>query len=283
MASLIHNDFSSAGNISALKDSLDETQGDEGVGPGGMRTLETGQLQSSPNYASDDCSSATSVYASSCTTGSPGALSCSRDNALDCAQASGVYALLHEIQELKDNQVQLEESFENLKSYYQQNYTVIMETLQKEQNRCDLIEQQLSDLTELHQNEIGNFYKKLADMEENIAHQSYFRVADIDEALQACQTHLFKLEQEQQQKVVQPESLQNTTARTLLGKFINVLLAVLAVLLLVVSTVANCVAPFMKTYCRMFSTLLFVALFFLWWHWDASSEYLHHFLLHMTS
>ena len=46
--------------------------------------------------------------------------------------------------------------------------------------RCDLIEQQVSDLTELHQNEIGNFYKKLADMEENIAHQSYFRATDID-------------------------------------------------------------------------------------------------------
>lgn len=87
--------------------------------------------------------------------------------------------------------------------------------------------------------------------------------------------------QQQQQQVVQLEGLENATARTLLGKLINVLLAVMAVLLVFVSTVANCVVPLMKTRSRTLSTLLLVILLaFLWRHWDAISEYLNHFLLH---
>lgn len=87
--------------------------------------------------------------------------------------------------------------------------------------------------------------------------------------------------QQQQQQVVQLEGLENATARTLLGKLINVLLAVMAVLLVFVSTVANCVVPLMKTRSRTLSTLLLVIfLAFLWRNWEAMSQYLDRFLLH---
>ncbi|KAM6927538.1 transmembrane and coiled-coil domains protein 1b isoform 1-T1 [Xenentodon cancila] len=282
IASLLRNKFGSADNIAALKDSLDETQGDEGVG--GSRTLGTGQLQSSPKYGSDDdCSSATSGSAgANSTPGAPGGPPSSRGNTLDHAQASGFDAILHEIQELRENQSRLEESFENLKAHYQRDYTMIMEALQEERFRCERLEEQLNDLTELHQNEILNLKQELASMEEKIAYQSYERARDIQEALEACQTRISKMElQQQQQQVVQLEGLENATARTLLGKLINVLLAVMAVLLVFVSTVANCVVPLMKTRSRTLSTLLLVILLaFLWRHWDAISEYLHRFLLH---
>lgn len=86
--------------------------------------------------------------------------------------------------------------------------------------------------------------------------------------------------QQQQQQVVQLEGLENATARTLLGKLINVLLAVMAVLLVFVSTVANCVVPLMKTRSRTFSTLLLVVLLaFLWRNWEVISQYLDRFLL----
>ncbi|XP_028262383.1 transmembrane and coiled-coil domains protein 1b [Parambassis ranga] len=284
IASLIRNKFGSADNIAALKDSLDETQGEDGVGPGGARTLGTGQLQSSPKYGSDDdCSSATSGSAgANSTPGAPGGPPSSKGNTLDQAQASGFDAILHEIQELRDNQGRLEESFENLKEHYQRDYTMIMEALQEERYRCERLEEQLNDLTELHQNEILNLKQELASMEEKIAYQSYERARDIQEALEACQTRISKMElQQQQQQVVQLEGLENATARTLLGKLINVLLAVMAVLLVFVSTVANCVVPLMKTRSRTLTTLLLVVLLaFLWRHWDAISEYLHRFLLH---
>lgn len=138
IASLIRNKFGSADNIAALRDSLDETQGDEGVGPGGTRALGTGQLQSSPKYGSDeDCSSATSGSAgANSLTGAPGGPPSSKGNTLDHGHASGFDAILHEIQKLRENQGRLEESFESLKAHYQRDYTMIMEALQEERFRC---------------------------------------------------------------------------------------------------------------------------------------------------
>lgn len=140
IASLIRNKFGSADNISALKDSLDEQQGDEPVtstGMAGTRTTGPGQLQSSPKYGSeDDCSSATSGSAgANSTTGAPGGPPSSKGNTLEHGQSSGFDALLHEIQELKDNQNRLEESFEDLKTHYHRDYTDIMQALQEERFR----------------------------------------------------------------------------------------------------------------------------------------------------
>lgn len=139
IASLIRHKFGSADNIAALKDSLDEGQGDEGVAPG-TRALGAGQLQSSPKYASDDdCSSATSGSAgANSTTGAPGGPPSSRGNTLEHGLASGFESIFHEIQELRENQGRLEESFDSLKTHYQRDYTMIMETLQEERFRSGI-------------------------------------------------------------------------------------------------------------------------------------------------
>ncbi|NXF32420.1 TMCC1 protein, partial [Nyctibius bracteatus] len=278
IASLIRNKFGSADNIANLKDSLEEGQED---GTGGKALGVIQNFQSSPKYGSEeDCSSATSgsVGANS-TTGGPVGASGSKTNTLDM-QSSGFDAILHDIQEIRETQARLEESFEDLKVRYQRDYSLIMQTLQEERYRCERLEEQLNDLTELHQNEILNLKQELASMEEKIAYQSYERAQDIQEALEACQTRISKMElQQQQQQVVQLEGLENATARNLLGKFINILLAVMAVLLVFVSTVANCVVPLMKTRNRTFSTLFIVVFIaFLWKHWDAITGYLERFL-----
>ncbi|XP_039626925.1 transmembrane and coiled-coil domains protein 1 isoform X2 [Polypterus senegalus] len=277
IASLFRNKFGSADNISSLKDSLDESQGEDGAKPSGICS----NLQSSPKYGSeDDCSSGTSGSAgANSTSRAPGGPPSSKTNTLE-NQSSGFDTIFHEIQEIREAQGRLEESFENLKSHYQRDYSLIMQTLQDERYRCERLEDQLNDLTELHQNEIINLKQELASMEEKIAYQSYERARDIQEALEACQTRISKMElQQQQQQVVQLEGLENATARTLLGKLINVLLAVMAVLLVFVSTVANCVVPLMKTRNRTFSTFfLVIFIAFLWKNWDAISGYFERFL-----
>ncbi|XP_069499540.1 transmembrane and coiled-coil domains protein 1 isoform X2 [Ambystoma mexicanum] len=273
IASLIRNKFGSADNIS----NLDESQMEEGGKTLGMLS----NLQPSPKYGSEeDCSSATSgSMGANSAADAPGGAGSSKTNTLDM-QSSGFDVLLHEIQEIRDTQVRLEESLEDLKNLYQTDYRLIMQTLQEERYRCERLEEQLNDLTELHQNEILNLKQELASMEEKIAYQSYERARDIQEALEACQTRISKMElQQQQQQVVQLEGLENATARNLLGKLINILLAVMAVLLVFVSTVANCVVPLVKTRNRTCSSL-FVVVFiaFLWKHWDAAADYLERFL-----
>ncbi|XP_011600899.1 transmembrane and coiled-coil domains protein 1 isoform X3 [Takifugu rubripes] len=276
IASLIRNRFGSADNLPSLKDSLDDPSVEEGgrsLGSAGHH------LQASPRYGSDDdCSSATSGSAgANSTTGAPGGPPSSKGNTLERSQSSSFDMLLQEVQDLREGQARLEESLDGLKSHYQRDYTVVMQALQEERFRCERLEEQLNDLTELHQNEILNLKQELASMEEKIAYQSYERARDIQEALEACQTRISKMElQQQQQQVVQLEGLENATARTLLGKLINVLLALMAVLLVFVSTVANCVVPLMKTRSRSFTTLLLILLLaFLWRNWDALSGYTH--------
>ncbi|GCC41911.1 hypothetical protein chiPu_0025929, partial [Chiloscyllium punctatum] len=50
---------------------------------------------------------------------------------------------------------------------------------------CERLEDQLNDLTELHQNEIHNLKQELASMEEKIAYQSHERAQDIQVSAQS--------------------------------------------------------------------------------------------------
>lgn len=146
IASLIRNKFGSADNIPNLKDSLEEGQ----VEDAGKTLGVISNFQSSPKYGSEeDCSSATSgsVGANSTTGGiAVGAASSSKTNTLDM-QSSGFDALLHEIQEIRDAQAGLEESFETLKEHYQRDYSLIMQALQEEKYRCELFEEQVNTST----------------------------------------------------------------------------------------------------------------------------------------
>lgn len=90
------------------------------------------------------------------------------------------------------------------------------------------------------------------------------------EAVESCLTRITKMElQQQQQQVVQLEGVENANARALLGKLINIILALMAVLLVFVSTLANFITPLMKTRARVATTvLLTLLLLVLWKHWD---------------
>ncbi|XP_063093838.1 transmembrane and coiled-coil domains protein 1 isoform X2 [Cavia porcellus] len=135
IASLIRNKFGSADNIPNLKDSLEEGQVEDGTKVLGVIS----NFQSSPKYGSEeDCSSATSgsVGANSTTGGIAVGASSSKTNTLDM-QSSGFDALLHEVQEIRETQARLEESFETLKEHYQRDYSLIMQTLQEERYRSD--------------------------------------------------------------------------------------------------------------------------------------------------
>ncbi|XP_012314767.1 transmembrane and coiled-coil domains protein 2 isoform X1 [Aotus nancymaae] len=279
-ASLIRNKFGSADNIAHLKDPLEDGPPEEAA-----RVLSgSATLVSSPKYGSDDeCSSASASSAgagSNSGAGPGGALGSPKSNALYGAPGN-LDALLEELREIKEGQSHLEDSMEDLKTQLQRDYTYMTQCLQEERYRYERLEEQLNDLTELHQNEMTNLKQELASMEEKVAYQSYERARDIQEAVESCLTRVTKLElQQQQQQVVQLEGVENANARALLGKFINVILALMAVLLVFVSTIANFITPLMKTRLRITSTaLLVLVLFLLWKHWDSLTYLLEHVLL----
>ncbi|XP_072281049.1 transmembrane and coiled-coil domains protein 2 isoform X1 [Pyxicephalus adspersus] len=283
-ASLIRNKFGSADNIPHLKDGIEEDNETQG----GARALSgSATLAPSPKYGSDDeCSSATSGSAGggSNSGAGPAGPGSPRSNTLDGhhhGHHGGFDAILEELCEIKDGQSHLEDSIEDLKSQLQRDYNYMTQCLQEERYRYERLEEQLNDLTELHQNEMTLLKQELASMEEKVAYQSYERARDIQEAVESCLTRITKLElQQQQQQVVQLEGVENANARALLGKFINVLLALMAVLLVFVSTAASFITPLVKTRLRLLSSLLFLlSLLTLWRHWDSITYCLEHVLL----
>ncbi|KAM3935379.1 transmembrane and coiled-coil domains protein 2 isoform 2-T2 [Leptodactylus fuscus] len=283
-ASLIRNKFGSADNIPHLKDGMEE----DGEGQGGSRVLSgSATLAPSPKYGSDDeCSSATSGSAGggSNSGAGPAGPGSPRSNTLDGhhhGHHGGFDAILEELCEIKEGQSHLEDTMEDLKSQLQRDYSYMTQCLQEERYRYERLEEQLNDLTELHQNEMTLLKQELASMEEKVAYQSYERARDIQEAVESCLTRITKLElQQQQQQVVQLEGVENANARALLGKFINVLLALMAVLLVFVSTAASFITPLVKTRLRLLSSLLFLlSLLTLWRHWDCVTYCLEHVLL----
>ncbi|XP_072239140.1 transmembrane and coiled-coil domains protein 1-like [Leuresthes tenuis] len=250
-----------AGNAASLKDSHEE-QDDGSVGSGEAATFGTEELLSSRVHSSeDDCS------------GAAGGPACTSDgNAYD--KPSEFESVLCGIQELCETQGKLEESFQNLRASYHQEHKEILDVLKEDQFRCDLLEDQLINLTQLYQSEILNLKDDLTSVKDKI--ERSHEITDFHEVLEACQTRLLKMELRQEQ-VGHIEVPENTTMRNVVGKLINVLLAFTLVLLVFVSKLAHFVVPLRPSGCLV-SALLFASLFFLIWnYWDIVSEY-HNYL-----
>ncbi|EEB11565.1 transmembrane and coiled-coil domains protein, putative [Pediculus humanus corporis] len=168
--------------------------------------------------------------------------------------------LFRELQERREEIEILKEKLENLKGVHQEIQYLTM-AIQEEKFRSERLEEQINDLTELHQNEVENLKQALTDMEEKVQYQSEERIRDLHEMLENCQTKISKMEhqQAQHQQYVTLEGIDNSNARAVVVKLINVLLTVLQVVLLLVATAAGILMPFLKTRLRILSTLVLIA------------------------
>ncbi|CAH2005669.1 unnamed protein product [Acanthoscelides obtectus] len=170
------------------------------------------------------------------------------------------YLDLHKKTRIIQDQVDgLRENFDIVKTLQTEIHDLNV-ALQEERFRSERLEEQINDLTELHQNEVENLKQAMADMEEKVQYQSEERLRDIHEMLEHCQTKIQKMEHQalQQQQYVTLEGLDNSNARALVVKLINVLLTVLQVVLLLVATGAGIIMPFLRTRLRILSTVIIV-------------------------
>ncbi|XP_030070929.1 transmembrane and coiled-coil domain protein 3 isoform X1 [Microcaecilia unicolor] len=249
-ANLIRNKFGSADNIAHLKNTLDDFRPENT--PRNLSGSAT--LVAKQKYISDDdCSSGTSGSADSNGNQSFGA---GRTSTLD--SQGKLSLILEELKEIKEAQSQLVEDIETLKIQFKRDYGFISQAVQEERYRYERLEDQLNDLTDLHQHETANLKQELASIEEKVAYQAYERSRDIQEALESCQTRISKLEiHQQEQQAVQSETV---NAKVLLGKCINIILAFMTVILVCVSTVAKFIAPMMKSRFHIICTFFAVTL-----------------------
>ncbi|KAK2582928.1 hypothetical protein KPH14_008991 [Odynerus spinipes] len=164
-----------------------------------------------------------------------------------------------ELQEHRESLERMREKLDGLKAL-QQEVAYLSHGLQEERFRCERLEEQINDLTELHQNEVENLKQTITDMEEKVQYQSEDRLRDIHEMLESYQTKICKMEHQQQQhqQYVTLEGLDNSNARVLFVKLINVVLTVMQVILLLVATGAGIMMPFLTTRVRILTTTLVV-------------------------
>ncbi|XP_041851902.1 transmembrane and coiled-coil domain protein 3-like isoform X2 [Melanotaenia boesemani] len=266
-ANLIRNKFGSADNIAHLKTSLDASS-PLATDSSGQGLSSSTSLVSKPKYPSDDECSSGSASISADSNGNPAMGGVSVGQASQGLGQSNLDLCWEEVREIKDAQTQLEEDIEEIKAQFKKEYDIISQTLQDERYRYVHLEGQLNDLTELHQNEMANLKQELASVEERVAYQAHERARDIQEALESCQTRVSKLElqQQQQQQTVQLES---PDARVLLGKSINIMLAIITVILVCVSTAAKFAAPLMRSRYHVVATILGVCFLTIFWkNWD---------------
>ncbi|XP_056137851.1 transmembrane and coiled-coil domain protein 3-like [Lampris incognitus] len=276
-ANLIRNKFGSADNIAHLKTSLDTPPPFPAEGAvKGLSSSTT--MVAKPKYPSDDECSSGSASISADSNGNLLGVGGSLDHAHDLGHNQGqerggdsqsrLALTLEAVREIREAQSQLEEDVEELRAQVKRDYDIIHQTLQEERYRYERLEDQFNDLTELHQHETANLKQELASIEERVAYQACERARDMQEALESCQTRVSKLElqQQQQQQTVQLES---RDARVLLGKSINIMLAIVTVILVCVSTAAKFAAPLMRSRHHVVATFLgicFLAIF--WKNWD---------------
>uniref|UniRef100_A0A1A7Z636 Transmembrane and coiled-coil domain family 3 n=2 Tax=Iconisemion striatum TaxID=60296 RepID=A0A1A7Z636_9TELE len=269
-ASLIRNKFGSADNIAHLKTNLDSSCPSLPPESAGKGLSSSTSLVGKPKYPSDDeCSSGSTSFSAD----SNGNTALGGSSGGQLQQAGGdVHGKLDlyydDVREIKDTQSQLEEDIEEIRTQFKKHYDLMSQTLQEEKYRYGRLEDQLNDLSELHQHEMTNLKQELASIEERVAYQAQERARDIQEALESCQTRVSKLElhQQHQQQTVQLES---PNARVLLGKSINIMLAVITVILVCVSTAAKFVAPLMRSRYHVVATLVGVCFLTVFWkNWD---------------
>ncbi|XP_011881868.1 PREDICTED: transmembrane and coiled-coil domains protein 2 isoform X2 [Vollenhovia emeryi] len=245
------NDTPHAGNGDNASVEDDKTHHGSATLPGGCSL---GSTQSAamkfPSEEGSECSSVTSESGPG-SRGQPH--TCHSNNALS------LKSIFAELQEHRENLDRMREKLETVKTL-QQEVTYLSHSLQEERFRCERLEEQINDLTELHQNEVENLKQTITDMEEKVQYQSEDRLRDIHEMLESCQTKIWKMEHQQQQhqQYVTLEGLDNSNARALVVKLINVVLTVLQVILLLVATGAGIMMPFLRTRVRILTTTFVV-------------------------
>ncbi|XP_075886081.1 transmembrane and coiled-coil domain protein 3 isoform X3 [Nelusetta ayraudi] len=270
IANLIRNKFGSADNIAHLKSSMESGSGlqVDSTAARGLSGSATTVAKATKYQSDDECSTGTSASADSNGNlagvgGGSGLGSGGRSD------SNGRLAeVLDMVREIREAQAQLTEDMETLSAQFKRDYSYFTQMMQEERYRYERLEDQLNDLTELHQHETSNLKQELASIEEKVAYQAYERARDIQEVLESCQTRVSKLElqQQQQQQTVQ---LEHTDAKVLLGKCINIMLAIVTVILVCVSTAAKFAAPLLRSRLHMALTCAAVVLLaLLWRNWE---------------
>ncbi|XP_031571119.1 transmembrane and coiled-coil domains protein 2-like isoform X2 [Actinia tenebrosa] len=285
---IIKNKFGSAENVSTVSpvpgsktDGMDEehsiasvTEENESRLVGSDSDRNFPQAAFSPHYISDDDSS-------SAASGAPASLPHHHSSPRYSLPPSPPVTFEQDINDVKENQSRLNETIDSLK----EQLDLLARSLQEERYKSEHLQCQLNDLTsqwndmtELHQNEMMSLKIELERAEERMECVEYRlseRAGEIEEALDSYVTRITKVETVQQQNQQMVGALddyleQSVQAKALFSKFLSVVLAVLAIILIVFTSIGRMIVPFTRTRGRLiFTSILIITLILIWKYQDS--------------
>lgn len=180
-------------------------------------------------------------------------------------------SLAQALQALQVESNKLRNGITNLKVQVHSELADMKQTLELERDICDRLEEQINDLTELHQHEMSELKLEMSSLEEKLQYTLDDRTRDLHELLESCLQRVTKVEQQQHQQLIQTEIFENSGFS--IAKIINFILAFLSFCLILLSTLASLVSPFLSTRLRYILTFCFVICFaFAWKNWDFVSS-----------
>ena len=77
-----------------------------------------------------------------------------------------------------------------LQSVSQSDLSLLRSLLEEEKFKLERLEEQINDLTELHQNEMANLKQDMSSMEEKIEYRLDERTTDLSDLVDNCQTRV---------------------------------------------------------------------------------------------
>jgi len=168
-------------------------------------------------------------------------------------------AIIQELTLHKEEVDRLREEMEDLRQQCKADVETLTYKLYEERESYARLEEQINDLTELHQHEIENIKSGITDMEEKVQYQSEERLLDIKEHLQGLETKVTSMEHQQvQQQYLNIEGLDGSDARAIMMKLINAIITFVHVILFLIGTFMNLAKPFLRTTSRLLITTVIV-------------------------
>jgi hypothetical protein len=168
-------------------------------------------------------------------------------------------AVVQELTLHKEEVDRLREEMDELRQQCKAEVEALSYKLLEERESFARLEEQINDLTELHQHEIENIKSGINDMEEKVQYQSEERLLDIKEHLQSLETKVTSMEHQQvQQQYLNIEGLDSTDARAIMMKLLNAVITFVHVILFFIGTFMNLTKPFLRTTPRIVTTTIIV-------------------------
>ena len=166
-------------------------------------------------------------------------------------------AIIQELTLHKEEVDRVREEMDELRQNFEAKLDALNYKLSEERETYARLEDQINDMTELHQHEIENIKSGITDMEEKVQYQSEERLLDIKEHLQSLETKVNSMEHQQAQNL-NIEGLDSSDARAIMMKLLNALITFVHVILFFIGTFMNLTKPFLRTTPRILTTTMIV-------------------------